>query len=125
MAMLKVTLKRSLISRPETQRKTVRSLGLRKLNSFSILPDVPTIRGQIFKVKHLVAVEEISDEDAAKFAKKTVKLDKKAETKAEVTAEDEAKAERVAAKAQKIVDAVKKSPAIAEKIVDAKKSEDA
>lgn len=131
MAMLKVTLKRSLISRPETQRKTVRSLGLRKLNSFSILPDVPTIRGQIFKVKHLVAVEEISDEDAAKFAKKSVKLEKKAETKAEVeTAEVETKAEtadkeKIAVKAQKIVDAVKKSPAIAEKIVDAKKSEDA
>ena len=61
MAKLKVTLKRSLIGRPETQRKTVRSLGLRKLNSFSILPDVPTIRGQVFKVKHLVSVEEIAD----------------------------------------------------------------
>ena len=60
--MLKVTLKRSLIGRPETQRKTVRSLGLRKLNSFKILPDVPTIRGQIFKVKHLVSVEEIAEE---------------------------------------------------------------
>ncbi|MBQ7476920.1 MAG: 50S ribosomal protein L30 [Selenomonadaceae bacterium] len=142
MAMLKVTLKRSLISRPETQRKTVRSLGLRKLNSFSILPDVPTIRGQIFKVKHLVAVEEISDEDAAKLAKKSVKLEKKAEPKAKVATaevkaaevetkvEVETKAEtvdkeKIAAKAQKIVDAVKKSPAIAEKIVDAKKSEDA
>ena len=101
MAKLKVTLKRSLISRPETQRKTVRSLGLRKINSFSILPDVPTIRGQIFKVKHLVAVEEISDEDAAKFEKKSVK----AET------ED-----------KKAVN-VKKGPAIAEVKV-AEKSED-
>ncbi len=61
MAKLKVTLKRSLISRPETQRKTVRSLGLRKINSFSILPDEPTIRGQIFKVKHLVEVEEVKE----------------------------------------------------------------
>ena len=52
---------RSLIGRPETQRKTVRSLGLRKLNSTSTLPDVPTIRGQIFKVKHLVTVEEIAE----------------------------------------------------------------
>ena len=101
MAKLKVTLKRSLISRPETQRKTVRSLGLRKINSFSILPDVPTIRGQIFKVKHLVAVEEISDEDAAKFEKKSVKVD----------AED-----------KKAVN-VKKGPAIAEVKV-AEKSED-
>ena len=62
MAKLKITLVRSLIGRPETQRRTVRSLGLRKLNSFSILPDEPTIRGQIFKVKHLVKVEEVADE---------------------------------------------------------------
>lgn len=89
MAKLKVTLKRSLISRPETQRKTVRSLGLRKINSVSILPDVPTIRGQIFKVKHLVAVEEIAD-DAAEEKVVNVK---------------------------KSVD-VKKGPAIAEKVVD-------
>ena len=61
MAKLKITLTRSLIGRPETQRKTVRSLGLRKLNSTSTLPDVPTIRGQIFKVKHLVTVEEIAE----------------------------------------------------------------
>ena len=61
MAKLKVTLKRSLISRPETQRKTVRALGLRKINSVSILPDNPAIRGQIHKVRHLVTVEEIAE----------------------------------------------------------------
>lgn len=59
MAKLKVTLKRSIIGRPETQRKTVRSLGLNKINSVSELPDNPAIRGQLFKVKHLVAVEEV------------------------------------------------------------------
>ena len=62
MAKLKITLVRSLIGRPDTQRRTIRSLGLRKMNSFSILPDSPTIRGQIFKVKHLVKVEEVADE---------------------------------------------------------------
>ncbi len=61
MAKLKVTLTKSLISRPETQRKTVRALGLRKINSVNILPDNPTIRGQIFKVNHLVKVEEIAE----------------------------------------------------------------
>lgn len=59
MAKLKVTLVRSLISRPENQRKVVRSLGLRKLNSTSILPDDPTIRGQLHKVEHLVKVEVV------------------------------------------------------------------
>ena len=57
MATLKVKLVRSVIGRPETQKRTVRSLGLRKLNSTAELPDSPTIRGQIKKVKHLVQVE--------------------------------------------------------------------
>lgn len=61
MAKLKITLTRSLISRPNTQKKTVRSLGLGKLNSTSILPDNAAIRGQIFKVKHLVTVEEVAE----------------------------------------------------------------
>lgn len=57
---LKITLVKSIIGRPNSQRKTVRSLGLRKLNSFSILPDSPTIRAQIHKVYHLVKVEEVA-----------------------------------------------------------------
>ena len=50
MAKVKVTLKRSLIGRPETQRRTVRALGLRKINSVVELPDNPAIRGQLHKV---------------------------------------------------------------------------
>ena len=61
MAKLKITLTRSLISRPQTQRDTVRALGLRKLNSTVELPDNAAIRGQIHKVEHLVTVEEIND----------------------------------------------------------------
>lgn len=61
MAKVKVTLKRSLIGRPETQRKTVRALGLRKINSVVELPDNPAIRGQLHKVEHLIKVEEIAD----------------------------------------------------------------
>lgn len=58
MAKLKVTLTKSLIGHPETQRKTVRAMGLRKTNSSVVVDDVPTMRGQIFKIKHLVKVEE-------------------------------------------------------------------
>ena len=59
MAKVKVTLKRSLIGRPETQRRTVRSMGLRKLNSTVELEDTPAIRGQLHKVEHLITVEEV------------------------------------------------------------------
>ena len=56
---LKVTLKRSIIGRPQDQRDTVRALGLRKIGASVVKEDNNSIRGQIFKVKHLVSVEEI------------------------------------------------------------------
>jgi large subunit ribosomal protein L30 len=61
MAKLKITLKRSLIGRPQTQRNAVRSMGLRKINSTVERPDTPAVRGQIHKIEHLVEVEEIAD----------------------------------------------------------------
>ena len=57
MADLRITLVRSLIGRPETERKTARALGLRKLHSQVVRPDTPAIRGQIQKLAHLVRVE--------------------------------------------------------------------
>ena len=57
MAKLQITLTRSVIGRPETQRKTVEALGL-KTNSSVVVEDNPAIRGQINKVKHLLTVEE-------------------------------------------------------------------
>ena len=61
MAKLKVTLTRSLIGRPQTQRDTVKAMGLKKLNSSVELPDNACIRGQIHKVEHLITVEEIAE----------------------------------------------------------------
>ena len=59
MAKVRVTIVKSVIAKPETQRQTVRSLGLRKINSFVELEDTPQLRGQVNKVSHLVKVEEI------------------------------------------------------------------
>lgn len=58
MAKIQITLTRSVIGRPETQRKTVEALGLKKMHSFVIVEDNDAIRGQINKVSHLVTVEE-------------------------------------------------------------------
>ncbi|OEH93206.1 50S ribosomal protein L30 [Bacillus solimangrovi] len=55
---LDITLKRSLIGRPEDQRVTVRTLGLRKLNQTVEHEDNPAIRGMINKVSHLLEVNE-------------------------------------------------------------------
>ena len=61
MAKLQITLVRSVIGRPETQRVTVKTLGLRKLNTTVVHNDSPAIRGMINKVSHLLSVTEIED----------------------------------------------------------------
>ena len=53
----RVTLKRSLISCTESQRETVRCIGLRKIRHEVVVKDTPAMRGQIMKVQHLVDVK--------------------------------------------------------------------
>ena len=55
---LKVTLVKSTIGCLKDQQATVKALGLRKPNQTVIKPDNACIRGMLFKVKHLVKVEE-------------------------------------------------------------------
>ena len=56
---LEITLKRSLIGRPENQRVTVKTLGLRKLHQTVVHQDNVAIRGMVNQVSHLVEVKEI------------------------------------------------------------------
>ncbi len=58
MAKLRITLVKSGISNPEDQKRTLKSLGLRRLNQSVVQEDSPAIRGMITKVKHLVKLEE-------------------------------------------------------------------
>ncbi len=53
---LTVKLVRSVAGTRESHRATVRSLGLRKLNSTRTLEDTPAVRGMITKVAYLVQV---------------------------------------------------------------------
>jgi large subunit ribosomal protein L30 len=62
MAKVKITLVRSPIGRPMTQRRTVEGLGLRKLNQSVIQPANLQILGMVRKVPHLVSIEEVPDE---------------------------------------------------------------
>ena len=56
---LRVTLVKSTIGAIPKQVKTVEALGLTKLNKTVELPDNDAVRGMIFRVNHLVKVEEI------------------------------------------------------------------
>ena len=60
--MLKVTLVKSMIGRPERHRKVLRGMGLTKLNKSVELQDTPSIRGMINVVSHLVKAEEKNDD---------------------------------------------------------------
>lgn len=64
-AKLKITLLRSATRRAPNQKATVRSLGLRRLNASVIREDTPVIRGMIYTVRHLVAVEEVNEHETA------------------------------------------------------------
>ncbi len=56
---VKVTLVKSTAGCLKDQQATVKALGLTKIRSSKVLPDNDATRGMIFKVKHLVAVEEV------------------------------------------------------------------
>ena len=58
MARVRVTQVRSLIGCAGDQRRTVRALGLRRIGHTVEHEDTPSVRGMIFKVKHLVRVNE-------------------------------------------------------------------
>ena len=61
-AKLKITLVKSMVSRPEKHRKVLRGMGLTKLNKSVFLNDTPSIRGMVNAVSHLVKAEEKTDE---------------------------------------------------------------
>jgi ribosomal protein L30 len=56
---IKITLLSSYAGQSDTIRKTFRSLGLTKIGSSKVLPNVNTILGQINKVIQFVKVEEV------------------------------------------------------------------
>ncbi|BBO92594.1 50S ribosomal protein L30 [Desulfosarcina ovata subsp. ovata] len=57
-SMLKITLVKSMIGRPEKHRKVLRGMGLTKMNRSVELQNTPSIRGMVQKVSHLVVAEE-------------------------------------------------------------------
>ena len=59
---LKVTLIKSMIGRPEKHRKVLRGMGLTRINKTVELPDLPSTRGMIRKVSHLVRAEGTNNE---------------------------------------------------------------
>ncbi len=60
---LRITLTKSPVGCKRVQKRTVRALGLRRMNQTVELGDTPTIRGMVNKVSHLVTVEETEGQE--------------------------------------------------------------
>ena len=56
---LKITLIRSPIGNKEPHKRTVKALGIKKLNQTVVLPDNEQVRGMVKAVRHLVTVESV------------------------------------------------------------------
>jgi len=59
MKKIRITLKRSVIGRPRSQKATIEALGIKKLNGSVEKEATPQILGMVRAVSHLVVVEEI------------------------------------------------------------------
>lgn len=56
---VRITLVKSPIGYTEKHKATIRALGLRKMHQTVQHVDSPTLRGMLYKVSHLVEVEEV------------------------------------------------------------------
>ncbi len=61
MTKLAITLKKSTIGFPRGQRRTVASLGLRRLHQTVEHDDTPVTLGMVRKVQHLLDVQEVAE----------------------------------------------------------------
>ena len=59
---LRVTYVKSSIGNLQRHKDTIKSLGLRKLGQTVEIADVPSLRGMVKSVSHLVVVEEFERE---------------------------------------------------------------
>lgn len=55
---LKITLVKSMIGKPEKQRQVLRGMGLTRLNKTVERVDTPALRGMLRQVGHLIKTEE-------------------------------------------------------------------
>ena len=61
MAKIQIKQVKSRINRPWRQKRTLDSLGLRKLNHTVVKEDTPSIMGMVNAVRHLVEVTKVAE----------------------------------------------------------------
>ncbi|MGK6350289.1 50S ribosomal protein L30 [Parapedobacter sp. DT-150] len=59
MTKIRITQIKSIIDRSERQKRTIKALGLGKINHTVEVEATPSIIGMVRKVNHLVAIEQV------------------------------------------------------------------
>ena len=59
MSKIRIKQTKSIIGSTERQKRTVKALGLKKMNSEVEVEATPQIMGMVTKVRHLITVEEL------------------------------------------------------------------
>ena len=59
MAKIRITLVKSGIDRPQNQKRTLKALGLTKVNKSVEVEATPQVKGMVNTVKHMVTAVEI------------------------------------------------------------------
>ena len=65
MKRIKITLVKSVIDRPETAKRTVAALGLKKINAIVEVEATPQILGMVRRAGHLLEVEDLPTAEKA------------------------------------------------------------
>jgi large subunit ribosomal protein L30 len=65
MKKIRITLVKSVIDRPETAKRTVAALGLKKMNASVEVEATPQILGMVRRAGHLLKVEEVPSVETA------------------------------------------------------------
>ncbi|MCW5822980.1 MAG: 50S ribosomal protein L30 [Cyanobacteria bacterium TGS_CYA1] len=85
-SIVKITLKKGMIGRTETQKKIVKALGLGKFGTSAVHYTSPSINGMLDKVSHLVEVTEAKASDEKDCKKKVGGHKAKVQAKAKTAA---------------------------------------
>ena len=59
---LRVRQIRSGIGQPETMRRTLKAMVLKRHQHESVVKDTPSVRGMVYKVRHLVEVAPVGED---------------------------------------------------------------
>lgn len=65
MKRIRITLVKSIIDRPETAKRTVAALGLKKMNASVEVEATPQILGMVRRAGHLLQVEDLPTAETA------------------------------------------------------------